>query len=108
MKKGPDPRILDDIARVAGGAVNIVSGLQQQIRDDLRSRVDDMAARMDLVPREELDRALAMIGALRARVDGLEDRLAKLEGGKAKTAAPKGQKAATPKKKIQGTKGRKA
>lgn len=87
-----DPRLLDDIARVAGGAVNIVSGLQQQLREDLRSRMDDMADRADLVPRDDLERAEAMIQKLRSRVDDLEARLEKLEGKKpaaAKKAAPK-------------------
>lgn len=77
-----DPRFLDDIARVAGGAVNIVSGLQQQLREDLRSRVDSMADRADLVPREDMQRAEAMIATLRSRVDDLEARLDKIEGRK--------------------------
>lgn len=77
----PDPKLFDDIARVAGGAVNIVSGLQQQIRDDIRVRLDEMAARMDLVPREDLDRALETVAGLRKRVDALEERLSKLEKG---------------------------
>ena len=72
---GPDPRLLDDLARVAGGAVNIMSGLQEQIRNDVRTRMDEMAMRMDLVPRDDLDRALGMIEKLRARVDALEERL---------------------------------
>ena len=83
-----DPRFLDDIARVAGGAVNIVSGLQQQLREDLRSRVDSMADRADLVPREDLQRAEAMIAKLRSRIDELEARMDKFEG---KKAAPKTQ-----------------
>lgn len=97
-----DPRFLDDIARVAGGAVNIVSGLQQQLREDMKSRVDDLANRADLVPREDLERAEAMIQKLRARVDDLEARLDKIEGKKAapapkkktvaKRSAPKGKK----------------
>lgn len=82
-----DPRFLDDIARVAGGAVNIVSGLQQQLREDLRCRVDDLADKADLVPREDLERAEAMILNLRQRVDSLEARLVKIEGKK--PAAPK-------------------
>lgn len=87
---GPDPKILDDIARVAGGAVNIASGMQQQIREEIKSRMDDMAHRMDLVPREDLDRALAMIAALEKRVEALE----KGEGAQ-KTAAPKNKASAT-------------
>ncbi len=77
-----DPRFLDDIARVAGGAVNIVSGLQNQLREDVRSRMDSLADRADLVPREDLERAEAMLQKLRQRVDALEARLDKIEGKK--------------------------
>lgn len=80
---GPDARILDDIARVAGGAVNILSGMQQQIREEIKARMEDMANRMDLVPREDVD-------LLQARIDSLEARLATLEKG----GAPKKKKTA--------------
>lgn len=85
-----DPRLLDDIARVAGGAVNIVSGLQHQLREDMRSRMDDYASRIDLVPREDLERAEGMILKLRERIDALEGRLDRLEGKRptGKTAKP--------------------
>lgn len=86
---GPDPKILDDLAKVAGGAVNILSGLQQQIRDEIKSRIDEMANRLDLVPREDLDRAEAMIEKLRRQQDAFEIRLAALEGTNKKTAARK-------------------
>lgn len=92
---GPDPKILDDIARVAGGAVNILSGLQQQIHEEIKSRMDDMAHRMDLVPREDLERAEAMIAKLRKRQDDLEKRLEALERQK-----PVLKKAASPAKKA--------
>lgn len=88
----PDPRFLDDLARVAGGAVNVFSGLQQQIRDEMRSRFEDMASHMDLVPREDFDQLAAMTGKLRQKIDALEKRLEKLEDKKAPTAkkpAPK-------------------
>lgn len=71
----PDPKILDDLARVAGGAVNIVSGLQQQFMGDMRARLDEMAVRMDLVPREDLDIALARIDELTRRIETLENQL---------------------------------
>ncbi len=77
----PDPKVLDDIARVAGGAVNILSGLRQQLREDIKVRVEDVAARMDLVPREDVER-------LEVRVARLEERLAALEKTP-KKAAPK-------------------
>lgn len=88
-----DPRFLDDIARVAGGAVNIVSGFQNQLREDMRSRMDNLADRADLVPRDDMDRAEAMIQTLRQRVDALETRLDKIEGKKTvKKPTSKGKK----------------
>lgn len=68
-------KILDDIARVAGGAVNIISGMQQQIRDEIRVRMEEAASRMDLVTREDYD-------ILAERVKKLEARIATLEKGK--------------------------
>ena len=78
---GPDPKMLDDLARVAGGAVNIMSGLQEQIRNDVRARMEEMATRLDLVPRDELDQAKGMIAKLRTQIQALENRVTLLEGG---------------------------
>lgn len=86
---GPDPKLFDDLARVAGGAVNIFSGVQEQIRNDIRARVEEMATRLDLVPRDELDQAVGMIEKLRKQVQTLEQRLDALEGKKAKPASAK-------------------
>lgn len=85
---GADPKMLDDLARVAGGAVNIVSGLQEQIMNDVRARMEEMATKLDLVPRDELDQAKAMITKLRTQVQALEARVGLLEGGH-KKAPPK-------------------
>ncbi|MGZ9096793.1 MAG: accessory factor UbiK family protein [Micavibrio sp.] len=82
---GPDPKMLDDLARVAGGAVNVLSGLQDQIRNDVRARMEEMATRLDLVPRDELDQAKGMIAKLRTQVQSLENRVALLEGGHKKS-----------------------
>jgi BMFP domain-containing protein YqiC len=103
VRPRPDPKMLDDLARVAGGAVNIFSGMQDQLRSDLRARMDDMANRLDLVPRDELDRAVGMIDKLRKQVQTLESRIEALEKGKKPAAAlkakkPAAKKAATKKK----------
>ncbi len=83
----PDPHFLDDIAKVAGGAVNVLSGLRSQIESEIKTRVDEMAARMDLVPREDLERVEAQLSRLQKDHKDILARLAALEGGKAK--APK-------------------
>lgn len=87
----PDAKIFDDIARMAGGAINIFSGMQQQIREEIRARVDDMAARMDLVPREDFDLLQARFDALEARVNNLENK---------KPLAPSGKKSGKGRKKA--------
>ena len=106
----PDPKMLDDLARVAGGAVNIFSGLQEQIRNDIRARMEEMATRLDLVPRDELDQAKGMIDKLKKDLKNLELRIDTLEGkrmtkaekahtpGKAKAKSP-GRKVSSLKKK---------
>src|SRR5688572_18918923 len=87
----PDPRFLDDIAKVAGGAVNVFSGLRQQIESEIKTRVEELASRMDLVPREDVDRLEALVRKLSARVDALE--------GKKKPAAKPAVKPKVKKKK---------
>lgn len=54
-------KIVDDIAQLAGGAAGLLSGVQQQIRDDITARVEEMATRLDLVPREDFDRLEGML-----------------------------------------------
>jgi len=85
----PDPKFFDDIARVAGGAMNVFSGLREQIENDVKARVEEMASRMDLVPREDFDRLEAQVAALQKRVDELT--------GAAKTSKPSSPKAGTKK-----------
>ncbi|MCB1532544.1 MAG: accessory factor UbiK family protein [Alphaproteobacteria bacterium] len=72
-------KILDDVARMAGGAVNVLSGLQQQIRDEVRSYLEDFAARMDLVPREDVDKLEAMLAKTREELEAQNERLTALE-----------------------------
>jgi BMFP domain-containing protein YqiC len=95
----PDPRIFDDLARMAGGAVNIVSGLQQQVREEIRSRVDEMLTRMDLVPREDFERLEAMVAQLRLRQEELEQQIGGKKQPAKKSPAPKAKKPPAKKKK---------
>ena len=77
MKNKAD--ILDDIAKVAGGAAGTLNSVRQQIQNDVKARVEDVATRLDLVPREDLDRVEALLEKaiadqkeLTARVEVLE------------------------------------
>ncbi len=95
-----DPRILDDLAKVAGGAINVLSGVRQQIESEVKARVEEIAARMELVPREDVDRLEAMIAKLQSDNEEMKSRLDKLEGKKkaTKTKTTKTKKTAKKKK----------
>jgi BMFP domain-containing protein YqiC len=86
-------RILDDVARVAGGAVSAFSGLRKQVRDEVRARLDELAQRLDLVPREDFERVELMMFKAREEQNRLNERVAALEaklaGAKTKQASRK-------------------
>ena len=83
------PRILDDLAGLAGGAFSALSGMRDEVEAVVRARVDEVVRRLDLVRREELDAiaelaANARMGqeAAESRVAALEARVAALELGR--------------------------
>ena len=76
-------RILDDMARLAGGAVSLIGGVGQQAASEMRSRVDDLASDMDLVPREDFKRVEHLLSQSLLRIEALEKRIEKLEKKKA-------------------------
>jgi len=98
-------RLLDDLARMANGALNTLSGLREEIESRVRERVERMLADMDMVPREEFDAVKAMAQKARAeqedlaaKVSELEQRIAELGG-----AAGRSKKPATPRRTTRGT-----
>lgn len=96
---GTRDRLLDDIARVAGGAAGMLAGIRQQATEEIKARIDEMADRMDLVPRADLERVEAQLKALQKRVDTLEGKKAPVTKAPAKkTPAKKTTKKPTKKK----------
>lgn len=87
------PKFFDDIAGVAGGAISALAGLREETEAMMRTRVDDLIQRLDLVRREELEAvkelaanaraaqetAEARAVALETRLSALESRVAALE-----------------------------
>lgn len=65
-------KLFDDVARLAGSGVGIFSGIQKQIREEIRSHLYEMADQMDLVPREDYERLETMVQDLRTRIETLE------------------------------------
>jgi BMFP domain-containing protein YqiC len=70
---------MDDLAQMAGGAAGLLGNLQQQVRDDIKARVEEMATRLDLVPREDLDRVEAILQKALEEQKELKQRLEILE-----------------------------
>ncbi len=83
-------RLLDDLARVATGALGVVAGMRGEIEARLRDQFEKILTGMDLVTREEFDAVKAMAAKARAEQETLARRVAALEarlGAKAGTAA---------------------
>ncbi|MCW3476025.1 accessory factor UbiK family protein [Limobrevibacterium gyesilva] len=73
------PRIFDDLAGVAGGALSALSGLRDEAEALARARIDETVRRLDLVRREELDAAMEMAANARAGQEAAEARLAGMQ-----------------------------
>jgi len=74
-----DNRLLDDLARMASGAVGALTGMRAEVEARLRDQLERILARMDLVTREEFDAVRAMAAKARSEQERLEARLAVVE-----------------------------
>ena len=77
-----DNRLFDDLAKVAGGAVSLLSSVRKQIEADTMTHLNGFAGKLDLAERKELDRLIAMVGQLRLEQEQIKLRLDALEGKK--------------------------
>ena len=66
------PRIFDDLAGMAGGAISALSGLREEVEALIRARLDEAVRRMQLVKKEEIEVLQDRIAALEARITALE------------------------------------
>lgn len=73
---------LDDLATLAGGVVSLAAAARQQVRQEMRSRVDSFASRLDLVPREDFERVERLLVKARQEQEALGKRVDALEGAK--------------------------
>jgi BMFP domain-containing protein YqiC len=72
-------RILDDLAKVAAGAMGGVAGVRQEVEARLRQQFERVLANMDVVSREEFEVVKAMAVKARMEQEALAARLAALE-----------------------------
>lgn len=91
-------RLLDDLARVATGALGTLSGVREEVEAQFRQRFERVLDQMDLVSREEFDAVKAMAAKARAEQEALEARVAALEAKlEAAAAKPKTARKTAPK-----------
>jgi BMFP domain-containing protein YqiC len=85
-----DNRLLDDLARMAGGALNALTGLKTEVEALVRQQLEHFVANLQLVTREEFEAVQAMAAKARDEQEILADRLKNLEAEllALKTAAP--------------------
>lgn len=82
-------RLLDDLARVASGALGVAAGMRGEIESRLREQFEKILLQMDLVTRDEFEAVKAMAAKAREEQEILAERLAALEarlGAKPATA----------------------
>jgi BMFP domain-containing protein YqiC len=77
-----DHRLIDDLARVAGGALGTLAGVREEVEARLRQQFERILAGMDLVTREEFEVVRAMAQAAREEQERLAARVAALEAGR--------------------------
>ena len=72
-------RFLDDLARVASGALGSLAGVRTEVEARLKQQFRRILEEMDLVPRDEFDAVKAMVAKARKEQLALSKRLAALE-----------------------------
>ncbi len=97
-------KFLDDAARLAGGAMGVMNSMRDQIRNEIKSRMDEMALKFDLVPRAEFERLEAGLQKARLEQEALKKRLDALEGKKPAATKPAAKKPAKAKPPVKAKK----
>ena len=93
-------KLLDDLARVASGAIGVAAGMREEVESRLRDQFERVLGRMDLVTREEFDAVKAMAVKAREEQEALSARVAALEAAleQARKKPVTAKSAATPRK----------
>lgn len=74
-----DNKILDDLARVASGAMGALSNLRGEAEAQMRQQFERVLSRMDVVSREEHDAVRAIAAKAREEQEVLAERVTALE-----------------------------
>ena len=84
-------RLFDDMARMAGGALNMLTGFKAEMEQMIRQQMEGWLSSLNLVTREEFETVRQMAAKARDEQEALLSRIAALEaklgGTPPKTAA---------------------
>lgn len=72
-------KLLDDLARVASGALGVAAGMRDEVETALRQRFARVLGDLDLVTRDEFEAVKAMAAKARSEEETLKLRVVKLE-----------------------------
>lgn len=87
-------KLLDDLARVASGALGVAAGMRNEVESAMRQRFARVLGDMDLIGRDEFEAVKAMAAKARSEEDALKIRVAQLESQVAALLAGAAQDAA--------------
>ena len=73
------PKLFDDLAGMAGGALSAMSGLREEMNALIRARADEIIRSLDLVRREEFDAVMALATNAKTESEHLAARVTALE-----------------------------
>ena len=73
------PKLFDDLAGMAGGAISALAGLREEAEAIVRARIDETLRRLDLVRREEFDAVQEMAAKAREAQTATKEELARTE-----------------------------
>jgi len=91
-----DNKLLDDLARVAGGAFGALTGLRSEIEAQVRQQFERILIQMDVVSREEFEAAREIAVKARSEQEDMADRVTALEALVATLVAERELAHATP------------
>ncbi len=86
--RGGKRGLFDDLAGMAGGAFSVMAAMRTEVEAMARAQVEAMAAKLDLVRREDLDATMEVARRAREEAEALAARVAALEARLAAEVAP--------------------
>lgn len=85
-------RLFDDMARMAGGALNMLTGFKAEMEQMIKTQMESWLSTLNLVTREEFDTVRAMAAKARDEQEALLLRIAALEAKLGDTQAKTAEK----------------